>query len=110
MGNRAPVGISGQLQLSPPSGIANPTGTGAAGHVNYYQVQSGAGYKLVSVYVNAMKGSATFSFPAYFTHQPTVRGDTAVTALVTAISATSITINNPGGTAVSGNLFIEGAN
>ena len=60
----------------------------------------------VVIYINALNGTASFSWSYGFTNNPNVSGDAAAVALFSALTTTSITFTGTG--AVSGWVFLKG--
>jgi hypothetical protein len=67
------------------------------------QPQQGATWKKVVIYLNALLGAATYTFPTPFTHTPNKDGEQVLK--VTALSASSVTVT---GTTTTGLVILEG--
>lgn len=73
-----------------------------SGDATFSQPEQGSSYKKVVVYLNALTGTATYTFPAAFTNIPVA---VANAGFVTALSTTAVTIT---GAANTGFTIIEG--
>lgn len=67
------------------------------------QPHTGASYKRVAIYVNALVGTASYTFPTAFLFTPDVQGGQGATA--TSVSTTAVTIT---GSTTTGWVFLEG--
>jgi hypothetical protein len=83
-----------------------------SGSAVFSQTDSGTGYKRVVIYVNALSGTASYTYSLAFTHIPIANfGGQSTPAplantIITSLSATAITLT--GGGTVSGYIVLEG--
>jgi hypothetical protein len=94
--------------------FANATQTtvngSTSGSAIFSQPESGTSYKRIVIYLNALVGTAAFTYPAAFTHSPNVSFGTQTSptpltnANISAISATAITVTGTG----TGFIILEG--
>jgi len=95
----APAGITGVTGFV---GSAQTTISGSvSGSAVFSEPFQGTYYKKVLIYLNALSGTASYTFPTAFSFSPDFSiGDNAGGATVTAISTTSVTVSGVGGTGV----------
>lgn len=90
-----------------------PVAGSSSGTVTFSQTNSGVAYKKIVIYVAALSGTASFSFPSAFSHVPMIIVDSnsggVPASMITSggsLSATAVTLS--GGGTVSGYLMLEG--
>lgn len=84
-----------------------------SGTCSFNQIFRGSAFKKVIIYLNALLGTASYTFPTAFVNTPAIilnsnSGGLAVTVITVggALSNTAVTIN--GATAMTGFIFLEG--
>jgi len=77
-----------------------------SGSAWFSQPELGPNYKKVVIVLNNLDGTASFTFPMYFTFVPDYHiGATASGALITALSTTAVTVQ---GAPSNGTIILEG--
>ena len=77
-----------------------------AGNANFSQPFQGASYKKVIIYLSALTGAQSYTFPTAFSHTPAIISTNGLgAAVVTALSTSACTVT---GAASTGFLFLEG--
>jgi hypothetical protein len=78
----------------------------SSGSAVFSQPAQGSTYKKAIIYLNALNGTASYTFPTPFTHTPTVGSTNGLaTTKVTSLSTSSVTVT---GSTDTGILYIEG--
>lgn len=89
-------GITDAIAIS--NTILNVAGS-VSGAVDFAQPFRSPAYKRVTIYMRALVGTASYTFPVPFTHAPQILSDSAPRiATVTLLSATAVTITGAGQT------------
>jgi hypothetical protein len=81
-----------------------------SGSAIFSQPESGTAYKRIVIYLNALSGTASYTFPVAFSHAPNVNagqqsGFLVVATVVTALSVTAVTVT---GAPSTGFIILEG--
>ena len=101
------VGWGGAIKSNIAQTTVTPTGTGHAGTAIFSQPFQGSSYSKVVIYLNGMKGVASWTFPTAFAHTPVIMTTSGLAvSLVTSLSTTAVTVTTA--SATTGFLFIEG--
>jgi hypothetical protein len=93
----SPVFISEATQSSP--------SCSTSGSATFSQPVQGPSYKMISIYLNACVGTASYTFPASFAHTPQLLSQSLTTAVVTSISTTAVTVT---GSSTTGFADLDG--
>jgi hypothetical protein len=105
LGNTSVTAVSTFGSFNSAAAQTTVSGSGSGSAV-FSQPFAGSSYKEVIIYLNALTGTASYTFPIAFSNSPAVMITNQVTSTVaTSLTTTAVTVT---GTGTTGFLFIQG--